>query len=229
MRSLAAIFLTFVLGTAWAAAPPVAVPDFKGEVLETMDVANYTYLRLKTPDGEAWAAVSRTEVPRGSEVTLYDPIRMTDFASKTLNRTFATIYFGSLTKPAPKVKPEDVKPPVAASKQADEPVGKIDKAAGADGYTVGEVATKRAELAGKTVSVRGKVVKFSPSIMGKNWVHLRDGTGAKADGSDDLLVTTQEMAKVGDVLVARGVVRVDVDFGMGYAYKVLIEDGKLSK
>jgi hypothetical protein len=229
MRILSAIFLTLVLGTAWAATPPVAVPDLKGEVLETMDVANYTYLRLKTQDGEVWAAVSKSEVAKGSEVTLYDPIRMSDFESKTLNRTFSTIYFGSLTKPEPKVKPEDVKPPVAVSKQADEPIGKIAKATGADGYTVAEIAAKRTELSGKTVSVRGKVVKFSPSIMGKNWVHLRDGTGMQADGSNDLLVTTQEMTKVGDVVLAKGVVQVDTDFGMGYAYKVLVEDAKLSK
>jgi hypothetical protein len=115
------------------------------------------------------------------------------------------------------------------SKQADEPIGKIAKATGADGYTVAEIMAKRTELAGKTVSVRGKVVKFSPSIMGKNWVHLRDGTGKQADGSNDLLVTTQEMTKVGDVVLAKGVVQVDTDFGMGYAYKVLVEDAKLSK
>jgi len=229
MRTLAAIFLTLAFGAAWAATPPVAVPDLKGEVLETQDVANYTYLHLKTRDGEIWAAVSKTEVAKGAEVTLYDPIRMSDFESKTLNRTFATIYFGSLTRPEPKVKPEDVKPPVAMSKQLDEPIGKIAKAAGAGGYTVAEIAAKRTELAGKTVSVRGKVVKFSPSIMGKNWVHLRDGSGENADGSNDLLVTTQEMAKVGDVLLAQGVVQTDVDFGMGYAYKVLVEDAKLSK
>jgi hypothetical protein len=225
MRTLSVIFLTLVLGTAWAATPPVAVPDLQGTVLETQDVANYTYLRLKTQDGEVWAAVTRAEVAKGSEVTLYDPIRMSDFESKTLNKTFATIYFGSLTKPEPKVKPEDVKPPVAMSKQPEEPIGKIAKAAGADGYTVTEIVARRAELAGKTVSVRGKVVKFSPGIMGKNWVHLRDGTGEKADGSDDLLVTTQEMTKVGDVVLATGVVQVDVD----YAYKVLVGEAKLAK
>jgi hypothetical protein len=229
MRTLAAIFLTLLLGTAWASAPPVAVPDFKGEVLETMDVANYTYLRLKTQEGETWAAVSKAAVTKGSEVTVYDPIRMTDFQSNTLNRTFATIYFGSLNKPEPKARPADAVMPVPMSKQPDEPIGKIAKAGGAGGHTVAEIAAQRTELAGKTVSVRGKVVKFSPSIMGKNWVHLRDGTGAKADGTDDLLVTTNEPAKPGDVVLAKGVVRVDVDFGMGYAYKVLVEDATLTK
>jgi hypothetical protein len=63
--------------------------------------------------------------------------------------------------------------------------------------------------------------------MGKNWVHLRDGTGS--EGSNDILVTTQNQAKAGDVVTVKGVVRNDKDFGAGYSYKVLIEEAKLQK
>ena len=86
-----------------------------------------------------------------------------------------------------------------------------------------------AELKDKPVLVRAKVVKYNGGIMGKNWVHLRDGSGAAADGSNDLLVTTAEPAKVGDIVNAEGVVRTNKDFGSGYAYKVMIEDAKLKK
>jgi hypothetical protein len=65
--------------------------------------------------------------------------------------------------------------------------------------------------------------------MGKNWVHLRDGSGAAADSSNDIIVTTADQAKVGDVVNAAGVVRTDKNFGSGYAYKVMIEDAKLKK
>ena len=104
---------------------------------------------------------------------------------------------------------------------------KVDKAAGADARTVAEVNAKRADLKGKTVVVRGKVVKFTPGVMGKNWVHLRDGSGADADGSNDLLVTTQDETKIGDVVVAKGVVATDRDFGAGYSYKVLLDEATL--
>jgi len=104
---------------------------------------------------------------------------------------------------------------------------KVDKAAGADARTVAEVNANRGELKGKTVVVRGKVVKFTPGVMGKNWLHLRDGTGADADGSNDLLVTTQGETKIGDVVLARGVVATDRDFGSGYSYKVLLEETTL--
>ena len=63
--------------------------------------------------------------------------------------------------------------------------------------------------------------------MGKNWIHLRDGSGAAADRTDDVLVTTLATTKVGDVVTVTGVVRTDKDFGSGYSYKVLVEDATL--
>ena len=84
----------------------------------------------------------------------------------------------------------------------------------------------RTELSGKTVSVRGKVVKFSPKIMGKNWVHLKDGTGES--GSDDLTITTAASVKVGDTVLVRGVVATDKDFGFGYRYELLVEDASIT-
>jgi glutamate-1-semialdehyde aminotransferase len=76
---------------------------------------------------------------------------------------------------------------------------------------------------------RGKVVKFSGGIMGRNWIHLRDGSGSATDKTNDLVVTTTEQAKVGDVVTAKGVVRVDKDFGAGYVYKALVEDAALQR
>ena len=78
-------------------------------------------------------------------------------------------------------------------------------------------------------SVRGKVVKFTPEVLGKNWVHLRDGSGSAADGSNDILVTTLDETKIGDVVLVKGVVQTDRDLGSGYSYKVLIEEAKLQK
>ncbi|MDR0480599.1 MAG: nucleotide-binding protein, partial [Gallionellaceae bacterium] len=105
----------------------------------------------------------------------------------------------------------------------------VEKATGDNAYTVQEIVTKRAELKDKTVLVRGQVVKFNAQIMGKNWIHLQDGTGSDADESNDLLVTSQEAAKVGDVITAQGVVRVEQDFGSGYAYSVMLEGATLQK
>jgi hypothetical protein len=103
----------------------------------------------------------------------------------------------------------------------------VAKATGANAYTVAEVVTKATALKDKPVQVSGKVVKFNAGIMGKNWVHLRDGSGQDANQSNDILVTTAAQAKVGEVVTVAGVVRNDKDFGSGYTYKVMIEDATL--
>jgi len=105
---------------------------------------------------------------------------------------------------------------------------KVARASGPNAKTVEEIVTQRTELKDKPVLLRGKVVKFNPGIMGKNWVHLRDGTGSDAKESNDVLVTTQDMAGLGDVVTVRGTVRIDKDFGSGYAYAVLIEDATIT-
>ncbi len=105
---------------------------------------------------------------------------------------------------------------------------KVPKATGKDARTVAELFAQRAALKGKTVVLRGKVVKYNPGIMGKNWLHLRDGTGA-AGKDNDVTVTTQDPAAKGDVVTVRGTVAVDQDIGMGTPYPVIIQDAKVTK
>ena len=68
----------------------------KGRVREVIEVAQYTYLRLNTDQGEVWTAVSKAPVVVDSDVTIEDPVRMENFESVTLKRTFDVIYFGNL-------------------------------------------------------------------------------------------------------------------------------------
>ena len=105
---------------------------------------------------------------------------------------------------------------------------KVAKASGANAYTVADVVGKATQLKDKPVKVNGQVVKYNAGIMGKNWIHLRDGSGTPAKSDNDILVTTAAPAKVGDLVAVSGVVRNDKDFGAGYSYKVLIEDATLT-
>jgi hypothetical protein len=117
----------------------------------------------------------------------------------------------------------------AIPKAADVPVAKVAKAEGKYGRTVAEVNTQRVALKDKPVAIRGTVVKVNANVMGKNWVHVRDGSGSAADGSNDLLLTSKDEPKVGDLVVAKGVVKTDVDLGSGYVFKVLVENASFQK
>jgi hypothetical protein len=109
------------------------------------------------------------------------------------------------------------------------PVKKLPKAAGPEGRTVEEVVKGKSALKDKTVLVNAQVVKVTNDIMGKNWVHLQDGSGKAADATHDVIATTRDKVAVGDVVKARGTVRTDVNIGSGYSYAVLIEDAALKK
>ena len=230
MKNLLAICLIAAAPFAtsgWAAdksAPPAASASVvSGEVLEVKEVESYTYLRLKTKDGESWAAVGKSAVKKGDKVTLENVSVMKNFESKTLKKTFPTILFGSLGGAGK--APAGAAP--LAAKAADSAPIKVAKASGANARSVAEVITKAAELKDKPVRVHGKVVKYNTGIMGKNWIHLRDGSGSEANGTNDVLVTSMAQTKVGDVVTVSGVVHTNKDFGAGYSYKVLIEDATL--
>jgi IS5 family transposase len=234
MKILSAIAVMLFASASWAADPAksAAPAPLVGEVLEVQDVDSYTYLRLKTKDGETWAAVNRAPVQKGAKVTIESPMVMNNFESKSLNRKFDRIVFGMLagTGPGAAGKGGDLTTMHAGvTKPADAGDIKVAKATGANARTVAEIVSKSAELKDKTVVVRGKVVKFTPAVMGKNWVHLRDGTGSAADNTNDVLVTTKDEAAIGDVVLVTGVVHTDKDLGSGYSYKVLIEEAKLKK
>jgi hypothetical protein len=237
MKALLVICMLVAAPFLWAADKP-ATPSpaagkvVAGEVLEVRDVEGYTYLRLKTAQGETWAAVATAPVKKGAKVTIENATFMTNFQSKALKKTFDTIVFGNLSSgpgSPPKAGSDVAAAHSGVGKAADTADVRVPKASGANARTVAEIMTKPADLKDKPVLVRGKVVKYSSGIMGKNWIHLRDGTGSAADKTNDVLVTTTEQTQVGDVITAKGVVRVDKDFGAGYTYKAMVEDATLQK
>ena len=223
------------------AAPPA--PSLKGKVLERLDAPPYSYLRIKSGKDEVWAAVPKIEVAKGAEVTVLNAMPMANFESKTLKRKFEVVYFGTLEGSAPAAAAPGAPPPGmeggqagmaqqhAKAAQGPSNVGdvKVPKAAGADARTIAEVYAQKGTLKEKPVSIRGKVVKFNPGIMGKNWVHLQDGSGDAGKGTNNLVVTSQDVPKVGDVVTAKGTLYKDKDFGAGYLYKAIVEEATVTQ
>ena len=126
--------------------------------------------------------------------------------------------------PAPSTPPAAPHPAPAAPATTVDLSG-IAKADG--GKTIAEVFAEKDQLAGQPVVFRGKVVKTNPNIMGKNWLHVRDGSGA--EGTNDLTVTTAgTVPNVGDTVVVKGTVALNKDFGMGYQYDIIVEDAEVT-
>lgn len=235
-------------------APPQAPEDAgeiaTGKVVETMNAAGYTYVQVDAGKEKIWAAAPQFQVKVGDEVTIPDGMAMRDYHSKTLDRDFDVVYFVSSVR-------NHSNPGADAAAGADMPAGHgmtghgmtghgmpghgmgsaaatptdvdlsgIEKPEG--GKTIAEIHAEKAELANKQVTLRGKVVKFNAQIMGKNWLHVRDGSGDAAEGTHDLTVTTSTTAKVGDTVLVSGELHLDRDFGFGYKYGAIIEDAKVT-
>lgn len=209
--------------------PAPAASSLKGKVTQTMNAGRYTYVAVDDGSGEKWAAAPTFEVKVGDTVDVQSGMLMKSFHSKSLDRTFPEILFAeaiaNVTRApavaAPEVAPPTVEKPVCGKDEvlAARKPAKIAPPEG--GKAIADVISERKELSGKTVTVRGKVVKYSAKIMGKNWIHLQDGSGK--DGMADLAVTTDAVAKIGDIVTMTGTVVVDKDFGYGYRYDVLLE------
>lgn len=114
---------------------------------------------------------------------------------------------------------------MAARAKAEEDI-QVEKAEGENAFTVGELFEKGRELDNQKIMVRGKVVKVSTMIMGKNWVHIQDGTGDAA-GNNDLVVTTMAEPEKDSVVVVEGTLHADRDFGAGYRYDIIVEDAEI--
>ncbi len=104
---------------------------------------------------------------------------------------------------------------------------KVERAQGDNSYTVGELFIKGETLDGQIIRIRGQVVKFSPAIMGRNFIHLQDGSGDPGNNSHNLVITSDATAQVGDVITIEGVLAANRDFGAGYVYPVIIEQSRV--
>ena len=218
-----------------APAPAPAAPGKTGKVIETLDAAGYTYVHVDTGTEKFWAAAPQFAVKVDDDVVVPEGMPMPDYHSKTLDRTFDMVYFvpnvlvggaaslgGGMPEGHPQMGEMGETSGKPAAVQTDVDLSNIEAA----DQTVADIFANKADLAGKPVKVRGKVVKFSPEIMGTNWIHLQDGSGGA--GTNDLTVTTKSTAKVGDTVVISGVLTTDKDFGYGYAYDVIIEDAEVT-
>jgi hypothetical protein len=81
----------------------------------------------------------------------------------------------------------------------------------------------------KKVVVKGKVVKVSAGIMGRNWIHIQDGTGSQAKKNHNLVCTSKETAEIGDIVTVSGILAKDKDFGGGYKYTAIVEESTIKK
>jgi hypothetical protein len=213
--------------------PAQSANVFSGAISETMSSGGYTYMHLQNDAKDVWVAGPEFDAKVGEVVAVSLDMPMQGFESKTLKRTFPLLYFVAevgRNGQQPSSGKTPAAPAMATGHGADRTAVVVEKLQPpAGGLSIADVFTRRAALSGKSVTVRGTVVKFNGGIMDRNWLHIQDGSGASDAHNNDLTVTTDASVKVGDVVTLSGVLGTDKDFGAGYAYDAIVEKAVISK
>lgn len=196
------------------AAPPPGVPagDWANVapavVQEVLRGEGRSYLRIQEGPYEFWVSVPEIEVKAGDYVLLGKGPLQNGYKSEATGKVFDELTMIEQVAVVDQAT-------ASAAVRLVPPEGGID---------IGTLYTRRAELAGQPVKVRGRVVKVSKNVFDTNWYHLQDGTKGPGEGEHDLTVTSTVEADVGAVLVASGPLTIDLDLGFGYFYAAILKD-----
>jgi hypothetical protein len=220
------------------------------KVQNVEQVGSYTYLLVKEKGRgpEYWVAVTSIQTSPGETYHYQGGLRMEDFHSNELDRTFESVLFLDAIYPgeAPRsgtfteqegtmgqaMTPEGQEAiPIHGASQGDTPGSRVvsvksdirvEHAEGA--VSIAALFADPAAFKGRTIRVTGQVTRFNPYIMDRNWVHLQDGT--EYEGKFDLTVTTDEFFETGNTVTLEGTLALNLDFGYGYSYELLLENAK---
>lgn len=189
-------------------------------------VENYTYMLVKGKGPAYWVASPTMEITPGESITYQGGLLMENFPSKELDRTFDRVLFidaGAGDTPAVSemmggtTQGSAVKTPkLETAVEAEEGI-----------VTLAELFANPGQYEGKSIQVKGEVAKFNGGIMNRNWIHIQDGT--EYEGKYDLTVTSQESFEVGQQVTVEGVLALNMDFGYGYSYELLLEAATKAK
>lgn len=198
-------------------------------ISEVVPAEKYVYLKVKEKGEEFWIAAPKQEIVKGNTYLYNEALLKTEFESKENERIFDTLYLvtslvskdhgldlpsGSDVKDLSEKLPPEKE--VIASEQ--EPRGQF-----AGSIKIAELVKDPTKYEGKMVELSGECVKVNLNIMDRNWIHLKDGS--KDDY--DLVVTTKEEVQKGDLITIRAIVALNKDFGSGYLYDLILENGIL--
>jgi hypothetical protein len=195
------------------------------EVVEVIQGSSYTYIKAKESLGEKWMAVSKQDVQTGGVYYYDEALPMNNFHSKEIDRTFEEIFFVNniSTTPAGQGQMNATQSHMGKVDVQQNSSITLEKQAGE--ITVAQIFGNRSDFSGKEIEIRGVVVKVNEQVMGKNWIHIQDGT---SDGGNfDLTVTSADLPAVNDEITVKGKIILNKDFGYGYSYEVIMEDAVL--
>lgn len=189
-------------------------------VKEILPTEKYVYLNVSENGGEVyWIATLKQEVKIGDTYVYTGGLLKTNFKSLEHNRIFDKLYLVNRLMPANHSDNISMEEPISTEVETQTSEKIVVKGS----VSISEIVSNPKKYSGKTVQVSGKCVKVNPNIMDKNWIHLKDGS--KDDY--DFVVTSDKAIPVGHKVTFKGTLTLNKDFGAGYKYDIILENGEL--
>jgi hypothetical protein len=213
-------------------APKAATEDFHVvTVNEVLYTSNYVYLNVNEGPEQYWVATNKIEVNTGETYMYKGGLVKINFKSKELDREFDKVYFvnkivgknGHLPNELPT---ETAKQEKSASKDntvKKSGVSKNDITPLKGSIKIAEIVANPSKYEGKKVQITAKCVKLNQNIMNRNWMHMQDGSA----NDFDMIVTADKFVPVGFIVTMTATVALNQDFGAGYTYEIILEDGEV--
>ncbi len=212
--------------------PETNVPPTTSEGMHTvkavdvLQATRYVYVKVEEDGSEYWIATTKQEVDEGETYFYRGGLLKTNFESKEHNRIFDQIYLvsrivpvnhaNSVTSPNTNTTEDPIKSEMLTA-------GEVIKVSGS--IPISDIIKAPKSYEGKEVQISGRCIKVNPNIMGRNWIHLQDGT----QGDFDMVATTSIIIPEGQLVTIKGTINLDVDFGAGYLYDIIMEDAVILK
>ncbi|MDF1550233.1 MAG: hypothetical protein P1P88_20570 [Bacteroidales bacterium] len=190
---------------------------------EVLQATKYVYINVSEGAEKYWIATQKMEIKIGETYYYNGGLLKTNFESKEFNKVFDRIYLVSNLVGADHASHidgnMDIPQNVETNKTKVENSEKKELQKGS--ITIAELVKNAKNHEGKTVQISGRCVKINPNIMNRNWIHIKDGS--KDDF--DLVITSTTFVPENTNVTFRGVVGLNRDFGAGYRYDIILENG----
>ena len=197
-------------------------------VKEALPTSRYIYLNVEEAGKTFWIATRKIEVEKDAMYFYQGGLLKTNFESKEYNRMFDTIYLVSNlvssdhSKHMNQMTPPSNAPSHTGVKE-DIPTHTNKNVVHKGTVKISDLVNDPKKYEGHTIQISGKCVKINPNIMDRNWIHIQDGT----QDDYDLVVTSDSYIPEGKAFTMRATVNLNRDFGAGYTYDLILEDGIL--
>jgi hypothetical protein len=203
------------------------------KVNEIITASRYLYLNVSEGEEKFWIAIRKQDIEVGGIYYYKRALLKTDFESKENNKVFEKIYLVTNLVSANHVHEQksmndidtnleaviDNKPEVKISENPERNIQQKGS------VKISELVQNFKKYEGKTIQISGECVKINPGIMNRNWIHIKDGSL----DDYDLVITSDTYVAEGTLITMKALVSLNKDFGAGYTYDLILEDGVLIK